>query len=81
MRPSPTAWWWASRTSVSAIEWWRYALTAAGTLEEDATSLCARAQLACTRCRRPLVAVPQVQRAPNGKADYRWARAAEEPEA
>ena len=59
-----------------------YALTAAGTaLEEDTLRAFVRAQLAGYKVPKAFVAVPQVQRAPNGKADYRWARATAEAEA
>ena len=56
-----------------------YALTGAGAeLDDETLRAFVRAQLAGYKVPKAFVAVPQVQRAPNGKADYRWARATAE---
>ena len=56
-----------------------FALTGAGAeLDDETLRAFVRAQLAGYKVPKAFVAVPQVQRAPNGKADYRWARATAE---
>jgi len=51
-------------------------LAAAGALDEESLMSFARTRVAGYKLPRRLVLVDQVQRAPNGKADYKWAKAA-----
>jgi fatty-acyl-CoA synthase len=56
-----------------------YALTnPSAELDDETLRAYVRSQLAGYKVPKAFVAVPQVQRAPNGKADYRWARATAE---
>ncbi len=70
-----TAWWWGCRTSASASRWWRWsARTGPERPGGDELRLWVRSRLSGYKVPKEVVVVDAVQRAPNGKADYGWAK-------